>query len=342
MLADFKKEIQDEIKRLNNLRDAVEFLTKEVIKLEKDRETVINQLDKLDTKIDTTSIKTIGTNILLEEASKAVELTREFNHRLFTSRLYRAIRDRRTLTITFTENVIKVKVDLDLTAGDLDDYASAVIATRVSRNIGRSDPYVASVMWQEKYYGAAREGTPIKKMSSKRKLEVKSYTDKYWATIRERISNFTSLAPFWRIIDGGTTSLRSDRGGYAYPFSPPTHFVDKAIQRIKEYYYSTIKENTLSMSKYITLLDQIQGKIEYIQGEIRRIASGENIGNILRQQLEKTLKAKYPLADPARRDQLITDLINQTVSKSRVEIGSKVRVRARTIELQRIVERSRR
>jgi prefoldin subunit 5 len=345
MLADFKKEIQAEITRLNNLRDAVEFLTKEATKLEKDRETVISQLDKLDTKMDTTSIKTIGTNILLDEARKAVKLTKEFNHRLFTTRLEEAIRDPRTLTITFTENVIKVKVDLDLTAGTIENYERAVVETRTKLNMGNSNPIIASKMWQEKYYGAAREGTPILKVNPNRKFKPKDYADKYWNTIRTRIANYNSLAPFWRIIEDGTVSLSMNRGGYPYPFITPTHFVDKAIKRIKDYYYSSIKDNTLSMEKYITLLDQIQSKIEFIQSEISRIASGENVQTILRQQLERTLKAKYPLADPVRREQLISDLISQTVSKSRVQLtkrGSGVRVEARTIELQRLVARSRR
>jgi hypothetical protein len=353
MLSTFKREIQSEIDRLKNLKEIVEFLNAELAKLEKTKKLVEDRLDKLNPATEALAeLKDVAKSFLLDEAMKAVRETKEFNLPIFRNRLKAAINDKRTITLYVIENRLQVKINLDVTAGTLEDYAKAILETREKIYSARRktwltwvhDPFLASYMWEEKYYKPAREGTTITPLTPNRKVDTAKYKEKYWKTIRMRVASFNSLAPFWRIIDEGTQPLQSDWGGYGYPNFGRTNFVRKSTDRMQSYFTLLVTEKVNSIQHFIALLDQIDQKITYIQSLFENLVKGKT-ADLVRSTLEAHLKSKYPLADPLKREQLIQDLLNRVpISQEKVNLtqkGTGVRVRARVKELQAIVSRRR-
>ena len=115
---------------------------------------------------------------------------------------------------------ILVRLKMNEIAGDINDYAEAVEATRDALNVkdGR-DPERASTIWRTKIYKGSR----------------------YFTTIKSRLSNTSKPAPFWSLLNDGSknVSMSSDIGGTPYPSRGGHRFVNQAEDEIKRFFIRT-------------------------------------------------------------------------------------------------------
>lgn len=340
MFRDLRQEIDREIKRLKNTKDILEYLTALLVKTIKQRDTLDAELGRLNPVADAEeATRKRATQILLEEADLALKFTKEFNISIYRRRLEEAIKKRETIIITVVSNTINVRIDLNRTAGGIEDYANAISETRRILNVGKAPPDIASWFWEEKYYRPAREGRSIKKIGKKRRDRTRQNIQAYWNTIRLRASLFQTLAPFWELLDQGNISLSSDRGGTPYPEYGRTDFVRKAKLRIEELFYRVYSERVSRIQRYIETLDELEEKISYIQTLLDRLTNRPDVEQVLLGQIQRQLGEKFKFADPARVDKLISDLVSEVALHRRVELSasSKNRTRVRVEELRKIV-----
>ena len=178
--------------------------------------------------------------ILTAEAKSAAISTEEYNLPIFIRPLETATKTRGCINIIMNdEDSVFVTVDLDATAGNIEDYASAVRMVRTKKSKGTLDKTRASWYWRNFIYGQAREGFTIKKKRVKGqrgRTPIKRKEGKllYAETISERLSAMGTLAPYWSLIDKGNANVPSmTEGGTPYPANGPTNFTTRAELKIR-------------------------------------------------------------------------------------------------------------
>lgn len=173
-----------------------------------------------------------------------------------------------------SDTVISWKVDIYQRMlkflGGPDDYANAVKATRSALNYGdKQRGEQASLSWYYQAWKPARVGiieetTKYKNLYKKKVLEqtqrltegkikrrgkikfsekeiegiTKTVTQKaefYDRIMKTRLLYLEDKAPYWYLLNHGSVSLSSDKGGRAIPLLKPTNFVRVAEQRVAEY-----------------------------------------------------------------------------------------------------------
>jgi len=176
------------------------------------------------------SVENKAPQILLDEAQMAIESTPEFTQSpLFWARLQDAILNEDTIYVTHVGgNNIEVTIDLEYTAGTLDEYVEGVLYAReaLEEEYPRKkdfDPKKASQKWRQIYEAG---GTFYNKI------------------INWRMSAFGNRAPFWVLINDGVPQDMEavDRGGTPYPVSKPTRFKQKAERKISQLIVQELKE----------------------------------------------------------------------------------------------------
>ena len=214
-----------------------------------------NEFDTKSLEAILQEVKNSSKFILQNEILNAVRTSREFAFPRFVEALLGVTDEPNLITIRRIGNGMNISVDIEFLgiAGNLSDWAKGVVKTREDFKISRGpDAQMASKIWREKIY--------------------QNPQGPYDKTIRARIENSTRPAAFWLLLDKGTTSLASDRGGTAYPsYTTPTNFVDKAITKIKELFrnrslevrnlskdnISIITEEIAKAKSYLLLIDTI-------------------------------------------------------------------------------------
>jgi hypothetical protein len=172
--------------------------------------------------------------LLVTEAEVAISLTQEFDLPIFREPLISAIRRDESIVFSIVSDVVVVEIDLDNTAGRLEDYISAVESVR--QNFPRTlAPVDASRYWRYFLYGQARDGLRMKKRRKKgQRGRTPSHkeegTQRYFDTIQDRIASMSSPAPWWSILNDGNAVFGGS--GTPYPNNPATHFVDTATTKI--------------------------------------------------------------------------------------------------------------
>lgn len=207
-------------------------------------------------------------SLLYYGAIEACLKTVEFNYKPFIDTLLNAIEYHKDeiIRIIPNENTKDVKIELDFyPLGDIEEYAEVVSSVREEFLGGvKTDPATASNMWEEKYYGSAREGKRIiKKLKGRAKkgqqpkaLEkdvTEEYAKKYRNTILQRMSLLGSSAPFWYLIEYGNMNMSflNDRGGTPYPKFEGTYFIENTEFLIKEVFKNTLKKNILLVEEFV-------------------------------------------------------------------------------------------
>lgn len=337
--------------------------------------------DAQDDQIAVDNVRTMATRTLKNYALQAIRRTKEFNQPLWINRLMSAIDDPRTINIRYDSSTknIKITIDLDRTAGTLDDYAQAVTRAREDLHIGPGrgvpmSPEMASYMWKEKYYGPAREGKEIpqpkrKERTSKRKersdkkdrreYDTEKYIQAYARTMRLRASYFQKPAPFWMLINYGTTPLASDWGGTEYPNIPPQNFVERALKDMRKTYTYTLddqnerikelRERKIPLEKALRYIRYYIKKVELEVEKIEKRRGSRHLSSETRsagtkeftlQQVKQALGERFGYADSTK----ILDIVNamsqgeevpERVSLSKAGSGRSVRMR--TKQLYKIV-----
>lgn len=288
--------------------------------------------------------------VLVSEGIDAILSVEEFNQPEFMSNFVKAL-ELANITISPSNlDRCDVEIDLDSVAGNLDDYADAVIAARGGRGVGTqfnqsyngvgNPAKMASHFWAEKYYSPERRGTTFSHPNPKRKIDINKYKEKFKETIALRIKNFKGLAPYWRLIDEGNLgiSLKSDVGGTPFPVIKPTRFIHKTEQGIKDIYAYNIHEVRREAQNLSQTISELEKVLKYIDSKL-------NVDKLIREALEKRLKENIQFADVEKINNLISRIINKQELLEKEFIGNlppgtrkDPRIRIRTKSLQKIVE----
>ena len=281
---DLKAYLELQLSEINSYEKRARYIQKEIDSADKRYAKLIKEMDKY-SRSDAYTSPEYAVNAALKEAPKilyqemlsAARINTEFNHEFFLSRLRSAAYNPQTFTIIETKGgKLKVKINLNQTAGSLSDYGQAVRAVRSAikkyvsglesfKGIPPEAPYdVKAHFWEEKFYKSAREGgvaiifgTRMVKRKSKQATflpednskritinKTAAFAKKYWETMHRRMEASGKIAPFWEILDKGTPAMTAKGSGRwavgGYPKNEATNFVEKAAMRIAEVYQTGV------------------------------------------------------------------------------------------------------
>lgn len=206
--------------------------------------------------------------ILIEELIKAIESgSREFD--------YPGLRE--GLITAFSHPAIllfepdRVKVLANEVAGDSGDLGLGIAAARSELGLGYLSPDKAAEFWEHRIYRPAREGLKRPQRFKKNLSYYKSKTvrnkesgksekrkpfdyqayglEKYKRTVEARLKAWSNKAPYWIWLNYGN---HGGEGGAPYPETGPTHFVEKAEQRIMAIFETAMIEITQELADAIT------------------------------------------------------------------------------------------
>ena len=237
--------------RIDKLRDADEYLRDERKTTEKAlgvRKS--SNVSSEAVKVALESAKMSGTRILAEEIETALTETPEFDIALFSTGLYTASQSQDNFRVTRLgsgwSTLISVMVDMDVTAGSLDDYARGVEAFRELADRRDPNPDRASRYWRERIYGG----------------------ELYYQTIRYRLRHAGGLAPYWQLLDLGNVPMASDWGGTAYPSNEPTNFTMNTAIRMQAAFRNEMRSERAYNDGIISDLVERLSSIDYYLQEI--------------------------------------------------------------------------
>lgn len=279
----------------------------------------------------------IATSILITNALDAIQSTDEYKIPEYTLGLFKAIRDPKTIEVVRKGKksiLVDVRINLDKTAGKLEVYAHSVkryrtiLEKRKKRGKERNSPptpiALASKMWAEKFYSAARNGTPVFRKRKVRGTDQEyrvdlnaQYSAKYWETIRGRMAFWGgAAAPWWSLLENGNTGIKmsSDIGGQPFPINAPTHFVAKSKEQIKLAFVEILRDEIIN---YKGKADKkLQRSVELIESRL-----GE----------ERFKKANFSKVIALAKKLATSTDLNPS---GRYRLGSNVEVRTRSIIAQ--------
>jgi len=208
---------------------------------------------------------------LLIELKKALAINQEYNHPFFTKGLFAACRTPGSITLLTRNDALIVEINLNKTAGSIEDWKNAVESVRRSMqgekvplfgNVPVTSSEIALHFWAEKFYAPARLGTKVARRKYNRKTKeyfekdvTKSQIKKYWNTMKRRLEVAGKLAPYWQIIDDGSAAYGEGQG---FPMNSPTRFTEKTRIALEKIFRSRMKQKRGIINKSIL---EIKAKI---------------------------------------------------------------------------------
>jgi len=251
--------LNDLLGEIEQLHNNNEFSRRFIKTLETYRARLVSQLEKAEATLQ--SLRESGGKFKTQTAESIVQGVKEDAKFILQIEIITAVRDNRefafplfleallsvadnpdifSIKITGTGRNTRVRATINFEggAGNLSDWAKGVEKTRKELKISRgADAERASRIWREKIY--QNPGGP------------------YHKTIRSRIENSGKPAAFWQLLDKGTTTLASDRGGTAFPsYNKPTNFIDKAETKIESQFRTQYQEFLSNSQKSETSLQE--------------------------------------------------------------------------------------
>jgi len=218
-------------------------------------------------------------SIFQEEVQKAVITSNEYNYEAFKKPLLDVADINGLFKYTihgvgWSKN-ISLDINMDSTAGSIDDYATAVELARGALGVGEGkDPERASKTWKTKIYG----------------------TDLYTKTMKLRAGYYSSPAPFWSLLNYGNKSvtMASDWGGTPYPTCSPTRFVEHSRDRVYKLFRTYFMERKLSYYEFVANLksqmDALSSKVADANRLISELQSNFDMAKSISRQLGVSIK----------------------------------------------------
>lgn len=219
------------------LRNHLEKAKTSINEKEAERAYFVDTIAKLQKESLKMAKSTVKFNLL-----NAILSNDEFDEPPYRNSINRAIAKDNAYTFVKTgdgvETFLKIKIDLNRTAGHLPSWAKGIKAYRKilddekkrkreekKKKSGKKrmkaivyNPLSASRAWAHIYN--SREGSQTK----------------FQVTVRNRLELSGALAPFWSIIDKGEPlAMSSNRGGYATPVPVETGFVHDSEKTVNDY-----------------------------------------------------------------------------------------------------------
>jgi len=291
-----------------------------------------NSLDNEAYETAYSNIQNRAAEIFLKNAQEAVIQTKEYDYQPFRERLFSIATDGRLFSIAQTETGGRVNINMDVVAGTLADYIEGIEFAKGVLDMGKiPNPDVASKIWREKIYRVDREGGKVtKKYKGKYKKGTQDithkYKGKYKKTIEARLSSLATIAPFWSIIEYGT-SIFPGKGGYAYPEFEGTRFVEKTriqVQQLfNDLYGESIQQDT---DYYRNAIDRYERAKSAIRRELNEV------GEILRDLIGAGVGGE-PIEPKVSKMEVAFELVDEYISETReIDEGIEEKYRVRLAE----------
>lgn len=191
-------------------------------------------------------------NLMVETLSTSLESAledegdSEFNEEEYKKALYEVVKspDIYKIILVGTGWGIKPSVNIEFyeEAGDLNDWAEAIQFYRdyiLGSSTEEEDGIKATQFFEEKVYGTAL----------------------FSRTIKGRLSAYSKgKAPFWQLLNSGSVSLPSDRGGYNPLPQEPTDFIGTAETRIKSLFIGLFNPER---TRWLQETTEFNGELQY-------------------------------------------------------------------------------
>jgi len=223
--------------------------------------------------------------LLYESLKAALKVNREFNHPFFKVGLISALNNPATIRVVPTSgSAITVMINLDETAGSIQEYANAIKAVRtrmrkMAQNHELSPQEELDELsqrdkfWEEKFYKPARQGGTVKRRKYNRKTKKYTTIDKtseqiakYWNTLKARQAAWGKPAPYWELIDKGQSVM--DGAGKPYPIPKATNFVNKAKSKIMAEFNMRASQRKTRLDRDIDRLYTERSRCQHLIEEI--------------------------------------------------------------------------
>ena len=238
-----------------------------------------------------TNFEDIAHEILWQHAERAILDTVEYNIPIFKEPLRRAIMTKGCILLyQVGTDSIATRIDLDITAGNIEIYADAVSKVRESYKTKYSTKNikVASKYWERIYstaFGSVLEGSNEDSTSQAISSQI------YHRTIEDRLALVGGLAPYWSIIDEGSYYIGElDRGGDAYPRFAQTNFVHSAEMSISSL---MTKEYRRSLKSYTRALELERYGGSRLLNTITNVLEGADSSSISEGGILKVIEINY-------------------------------------------------
>lgn len=203
-----------------------------------------------------------GVDILLDELSKALNLTPEYDFPLFRPQLEMAFSNPDMIKVD--KAGVRIMPQAHILAGSWSELKSGVKAAQealASDERMQLTQAKALEFWTHRVYRPAREGLQLSRRFKKNKgfyrgagrgeripFDYQGYAANiYSKTIAVRQSFWGDKAPYWLWLNFGNT-----QEGAAYPENAPTHFVEHAERRINQLLEQRTVEITREFSEAVT------------------------------------------------------------------------------------------
>lgn len=260
----------------------------------------------------------------------------EFDEPPYRNALDLAIRKKDTYTFVRVgkgfEGTLKVRINLNKTAGRLQSWARGIKAFRKQledekrtkrkeaakkkgkKNIRKIEynPIRASMAWAGIY--ARREGT----------------FSTFHMTVRSRLELSGAVAPFWQIIDQGEPlSMSSNRGGFPTPTPQPTHFVHDTEKQANDY---IDRQVIASRVEFLESFADVKKAVEEETARLSRLdAMAEQIRLDLKvvRNLEKQLGLEKSDINRTKLERQVQLIRQGVITTGRIEVSGKKGKRVR-------------
>lgn len=291
--------------------------------------------------------------VILGFTLEAIKQTKEYDLPIFIQGITEAINNDRIAGVRGTGYQSKVIINLDDTAGTLDDYGQSVAAVRKILDVSKTPPKLASKMWKEKIFQSGREGKPVyRRIKTKggkyKKVDVThKFVDKYLETIKARHALFDKPAPWWSLLNYGNKNvgLPSDIGGTPYPDIPATNFKEKAEEYLTNELHEQYRkhkrwetdDHDRIIERYEQLIKRFNELIDLLVEMLEQLKSEKyrTYLKALNEKVDQFKKIKGKLADPKKVERLALEL-SRGVEITRRRLGGDVRIRL--VRLNRQIE----
>jgi len=334
LLAESRENIVELLRLADQYKDRIEDISDQISELE--METESGRIpSSLSSRIEM-DVREEAPHILKRNAIIAIEITDEFNTPDFIADITTAIFEPETfITSIDTYGHLSISIDLEATAGTIEDYARGILSAR-SYFPMTLDAKKASLIWSL-IYRAGREGATIYTTYGKggpreHTADRTAYFVRYYErTMSLRQSTMSGgLAPWWNIVDKGTSlEMSSNRGGTAYPKFAGRNFVETSEQQIRNYaedvstntigeYFDTLTNRVI---EYKRLIEQYQEAIDIIASiDLSRPEIAKRF--ILEQVRKYNSSDKIERIDQNTLDEIANEIAAGTIDTLRRRLGA--------------------
>jgi hypothetical protein len=264
---------------------------------------------------------------LISNFLSRVQSIEEFKDSVFTDRIVEIITDKNPIVLERDGNSIRVRIEMEQVAGNLEDYSSGIL-------------YARNILSQERK--TDKKITALQASNYWKNIIYLPKEEPYNTTIQLRLESFGQLAPYWKLIEEGVPQpLSAGYGGFPYPTSAPARFVAISTEEI------SIIANQLFQEKVYERNNTTRNAIRYYERDNEELnILAEDILRALEQWIEVGTPDKYQTArgrlkerlgervnaaDPKKLNALINQLAAGEEVPNRIRIGGGVRIRLITL-----------